>query len=121
MQKGLIKKGSKTGINVTIRRLDFPEWVHKAYESMDQQEIDDLVEALIYSQIRPLEDKNKDGSDRIEISKLLQDGANRVPVLEDMGHCLWALGMATTTMAWTKMDERDEVKIREETVEKKEE
>ncbi len=107
------------GINVTLRRLVFPEWVQKAYDDLGSpQEKEDLIKAMIYSQIQPLEDKNEDGSDRIEISKLLQSGANRVPILENMGHCLWALNMAMTSLAWSKMDERNEVKVIDEEVEK---
>lgn len=99
-------------INVTLRRLDFPKWVHKAYEEIGSpQEKEDLIKSMIYSQIKPREDGE------FEISKLLQSGANRVPVLENIGHCLWALSMAMTSLAWSKMDERGEVKIKEEDVE----
>ena len=100
------------GIKVTLRRLSFPEWVQKAFDDMHPVEKEDLVKAMIYSQITPLE------SGEFEISKVLQEGSNRVPILEDIGHCMWSLGMATTTMAWSKMDERNEVNVIDDEVEK---
>lgn len=104
-------------INVTLRRLDFPEWVNDAYKELSPGKpgVEDIVKSLIYSQITPLENGD------FEISKLLQDGANRVPILEDLDHCLWALEMSMVSLAWSKMDERGEVKIKEEEIERKEE
>jgi len=94
------------GIKVNVRQLDFPEWIDKAYEEISPEEVEDIIKAIMYSQIKPVEGG-------FEISKLLQDGANRVPVLEDIGHCLWALNTTMTFMAWHAMDERGEVKIKE--------
>lgn len=107
-------------ISVKVRRLDFPEWVQKAYDDMHPVEKEDLIKAMIYSQIEPLKSKNEEGKQEFEISQVLRDGANRVPILDDMGECLWALGMATTTMAWGAMDKRKEVKVIDETIEKEE-
>ncbi len=95
------------GIKVTVRQLDFPEWIDKAYEEISPEEIEDIIKAIMYSQIKPVE------NGEFEISELLQKGANRVPVLENIGHCLWALNTTMTFMAWNIMDERGEVKIRE--------
>lgn len=105
------------GINITLRRLDFPEWVDKAYEDLSPQDKEDIIKAMIYTQITPLESKNEEDNNEFEISKLLQSGANRVPVLDGISHCLWALNMAMVSLAWGKMDERKEVKIKEEDVE----
>jgi len=79
------------------KRIKFPKWINEAYDLMEPEEIEDLVKALIYSQIQP----HKRG---FEISELLQKGSNRVPVLDTIEHSLWSLETAMAFIAWSKMD-----------------
>lgn len=90
-----------SGIEVSIRRLNLPDWVNKAYESLPLEDKEVLVKELIYSQIQPI-------AEGFKISQFLRDGANRVEVLDDIGECLWALCCAVTVSAWHAMNERKE-------------
>jgi len=95
-------------MKVTLRKIVYPEWVAKAYAKMDEEAREDIVKASIYTQIEPK------GDDKFKISELLQKGANRVSILENMEHCLWALGITLTFMAWNVMEDRDEVEVADE-------
>ena len=95
-------------IECTVRELDYPEWVNKAYEDMHPAVKEDLVKAMIYSQIQPVPPEG------FKISQLLRDGANRVEILDDIEHCLWALDCTLTFMAWRVMGDRKEIKFKQD-------
>jgi hypothetical protein len=94
-------------IHVGLKAPKYPAWVDKAYQELSGDDKERIVKADIYINIEP---KGEDW----QISKMLQQQANRVPILDTLGHCLWALCITAGFLTWFVMQERDEVQFESE-------